>query len=83
MTREEAERQVERLSREDPDRETHKFVAREEAEGGWSVAKIAVPAALRRGPLKTTTEAKPRPPEPGDPRSSHERHTGGLPGGIA
>ena len=55
MTREEAEREVERLSREHPDRETHKFVAREEDDGSWSVAKVAVPVALRRGPRTPTT----------------------------
>ena len=83
MTRDEAEREVERLSREHPERESHRFVAREEDDGTWSVAKIAVPAGLGRGPLKTTTESKPRPPEPGDPRTAHERNTGGLPGGLA
>ena len=83
MTRDEAEREVERLSREHADRETHKFVAREDADGSWSIAKVAVPAALRRGPLKTTAETRPRPPDPGDPRTAHERNTGGLPGGLA
>ncbi len=55
MTKDEAEREVERLSREHPDRETHKFVAREEDDGSWSIAKVAVPVALRRGPQTPTT----------------------------
>ena len=76
MTRDEALAEAERLTREHPDRETHRWIAREGAEGDWEVAKIKLPEGLRRKPLKETIETKPKPPEPDDPRSAHDRNVG-------
>jgi hypothetical protein len=68
MTREEAEQLRERLSREHPDRATHVWLAREDSPGEWSVAKVRLPAGMKRDPLKATVEAKPKPREADDPR---------------
>lgn len=67
MTREEVERLCERLAREHPDRATHAWLARQES-GGWSVVRIERPPGSRAEPLKATVEARPKPPQPDDPR---------------
>jgi hypothetical protein len=77
MTREEAERERDRLTREHPDRTTHRWMARSDAEGEWSVVKIGLPPGMRVDPLTATTEAKPKPPQAEDPRSAHSRNVGG------
>lgn len=69
MTRAEADQLRERLMREHPDRETHVWLAREDSPGEWSVAKVRLPAGVKRDPLKATVEAKPKPPEQEDPRT--------------
>lgn len=66
MTREEAQRACRRLAAESPDRETHRYMPRRGESGDWSVVKINLPPAERS--TGTTTEAKPRPEQPGDPR---------------
>jgi hypothetical protein len=43
MTRKEAEEQCARLALEHPDRETHQWRPRQEANGEWSIMKIALP----------------------------------------
>jgi hypothetical protein len=48
MTRDEAEARAKQLQAEHPDRETHRFVAREHEEGVWEVAKVPIPEQLRR-----------------------------------
>jgi hypothetical protein len=45
MTRAEAEAECKRLAAESPDRETHRWVPREDGQGNWSVAKVALPPA--------------------------------------
>lgn len=77
MTRDEAEAAARRLGAEHPERATHRWIPREAAEGGWEVAKIRVPQGMRIDPLKTSVESKPRPPQPGDPRTSYDRGVGG------
>jgi hypothetical protein len=72
VTRAEAEQAAQRLAREHPDRETHRFVARER-EGVWEVAKVRMPEGMRTHPLKATTEAKPKPAQADDPRPSSVR----------
>jgi hypothetical protein len=69
MTHEEAQRERDRLSREHPDRQTHRWMAREAA-NGWEVVKVAMPAGTRIDPLKATTEAKPKPAQAEDTRSA-------------
>src|SRR5215204_4836850 len=70
MTRAEAEDLAPAQAREHPDRHTHRWMAKEQPDGSWIVAKIQMPPGKRIDPLKTTTEAKPRPPQPR--RSAHE-----------
>ncbi|MEA2143150.1 MAG: hypothetical protein QOI64_1580 [Solirubrobacteraceae bacterium] len=43
----------------------------------WTLVLVAGLPANVLGPLKTTTEAKPRPPMADDPRPSFERNVGG------
>jgi hypothetical protein len=69
MTREEAQLERDRLTREHADRHTHRWMASEGADGGWSVVKVALPPGTRVDPLKATTEAKPKPAPQDDPRS--------------
>jgi hypothetical protein len=76
MTREAAEGEVRRLGREHPDRDRHRWLARER-DGTWEVVKIPVPPGQRVAPLKTTSEPQPKPPEPDDPRTSYARNVGG------
>lgn len=82
MTRSEAEERARRLQAEDPERAAHRFFARESADGDWEVARVELPAELRRGPLTESTEASPRPPTADDPRTGNERRLPGLPGGL-
>jgi hypothetical protein len=77
MTKSEAEGLARENAREHPDRDTHLWIANEQADGSWTVAKVRMPPGMKTGPLKTTTEAKPKPPEPGDLRTSHDRNVGG------
>ena len=72
MDRQDAEALAERLSREHPERASHRWVARQAGEG-WEVVKVTVPEGMRRDPLKASTEAKPKPPQADDPRSSISR----------
>ena len=82
MNRAEAKELAARLQAEHEDRATHRFVARRNPDGSWSVAKVLLPKPLRTRPIKTTIEAKPRPPYPDDVRDGHERRAPGLPGGL-
>jgi hypothetical protein len=78
MTRAEAERERDRLTRDHPDRATHGWMAHSDAAGDWSVVKVSLPPGARVDPLKATTEAKPRPPQTEDPRNSFSRGVGGA-----
>lgn len=82
MNRTDAQELAARLQLEHADRATHRFVARENRDGSWSVAKVSIPEQLRRQPLRTTTEARPRPPYPDDAPGGHETRVPGLPGGL-
>ena len=82
MTRPDAEQRARWLQDNDPARDTYRFVARESADGDWEVARVEVPASLRRGPLTETVEAKPRPSPADDPRTGNEQRAPGLPGGL-
>jgi hypothetical protein len=73
MNRADAQDLCERLAREHPERATHTWIAREGADGDWQVLKVAIPGR-RREPLAETTEAKPAPPQPDDPRPSIYRN---------
>ena len=75
MTREEAETRCAELAREDPDRATHRWFPREDANGDWTVVKVPA-MGTRIDPIKATTEAKPKPPQPDDPPQP-PRYAGG------
>ena len=70
MTRAEADLERDRLTREHPDRATHSWMVRRDAHGDWSVVKVGLPPGARVDPLCATTEAKPKPPQAEDPRST-------------
>jgi hypothetical protein len=69
MTRAEAEQERDRLTREHPDRATHRWMTRADDAGDWSVVKVGLPPTGRVDPLKTTTESQAKPPQQEDPRS--------------
>jgi hypothetical protein len=73
MTRQEAEREAERLGAEHPDRETHRFLAREEADGSWAVVKVGLSPL---GDLTEETRAEEKPPTSDDPRTAAMRNLG-------
>jgi len=77
MTRDEAGAAARKFGAEHVDRATHRWVPRETAGGDWEVAKIPVPSGMRVDPLSTSIEAKPKPPQPDDPRPSYDRNVGG------
>ncbi len=71
MTRAEAEAECERLAEESPERETHRWVPVEQADGAWEVAKIGL--APFDDQLRTEIRADERPPTPDDPRTNGVR----------
>jgi hypothetical protein len=70
VTRGEAVAEAERLNRAHPERERYQWTALPSRKRGWSVVRIPKPRAARIQPLTATTEAKPKPPQPDDPRSN-------------
>jgi hypothetical protein len=78
MTRAEAEERARTLQAEDPQRDTHRFVARPGPDGDWQVVKVALPAGLRNEKLTPTIESRPRPSHPDDPRPGDERRLPGF-----
>jgi hypothetical protein len=68
MTRSEAEAECRRLANESPDRRKHRWVPREDGDGGWSVVRIGLPP--QQQPSATETRADERPATPDDPRPS-------------
>lgn len=73
MTEDEARETCAQLAAEHPDRETHQWRPRQEADGSWSVMKIALAPAA---PTTPETRAEERPPTADDPRSSAMRDVG-------
>jgi len=74
MNRDEAAREAARLAEENPGR---RWLPRE-AHGEWGVVEVKLPPGMTPNPpLKETVEQKPKPPEPGDPRTSYDRNVGG------
>jgi hypothetical protein len=82
MTRAEAEERARTLQAEDPERDTHRFIARPGSDGGWQVVKVEVPQHLRNEKLTPTIEERPRPSHADDPRTGHEQRLPGFPGGV-
>jgi hypothetical protein len=77
MDREKAQREAERRNREHPDSATHGWVAHARADGAWSLVRVPKLPGANIDPLKATTEAKPKPSLPDDPRSSYVQNIGG------
>jgi hypothetical protein len=75
MTREQAEREAERLSREHPDRASYSWFA-QQVGGVWSVVRVSGSLTRPRG-VNPAVEAKPRPPQADDPRPASWRDLGG------
>lgn len=73
MTEAEAREACARLAAEHEDRETHQWRPREEADGSWSVIKIALPPP---GDTSAETRAEERPPTADDPRTAAEQNLG-------
>jgi hypothetical protein len=82
MTRAEAEERARQLQQEHPERETHRFLARERADGDWELVSVEIPEQMRRGKLTETVESRPKPSPADDPRTGNERRMPGLPGGL-
>ncbi len=82
MTRAEAEERARTLQAEDPERDTHRFIARPGPDGGWQVVKVEIPQHLRHEKLTPTIEERPRPSHADDPRTGHEQRAPGFPGGV-
>jgi hypothetical protein len=76
MTREAAQREAHRRNAQLRSA-THRWFARGAGPHGWTLVKVTGLPVGSFGPLKTTTEAKPRPPMADDPRPSFERNVGG------
>ncbi|MDX6663018.1 MAG: hypothetical protein QOG09_1120 [Solirubrobacterales bacterium] len=68
MTRDEAERECERLGREHPERASHRWMPRQAADGSWAVARIGMSPAQPPDELITETRADEKPPTPDDVR---------------
>jgi hypothetical protein len=68
MTRDEAVARSEALNRETTD-DRH-WLPRQVAPGEWEVVAVSGTGFRSPGPLKETSEARPRPSEPPDPRPS-------------
>jgi hypothetical protein len=73
MTRDQAERERERLSKEHPEAT---WLTREEADATWSVVRVNL-AQPQSNELSPETRADERPPQPDDTRSGHIRRVGG------
>jgi hypothetical protein len=68
MTRDEAAARSEALNREETS-DRH-WLPREVAPGEWEVVAVSGTGFRPAGPLKESSEARPRPSEPPDPRPS-------------
>jgi hypothetical protein len=77
MTREQAEEHAAQLNAEHPERASNRWIVKEDQDG-WTVARVSLPPGMRIDPVKETTESRPTPPHPADPRSPFEQNVGGL-----
>lgn len=68
VRREQAEYQAAQHNREHPERGSYQWLARRASNDEWSVVRVSRLPGRPLDPLKETIEAKPRPPQPDDPR---------------
>jgi hypothetical protein len=80
MTRAQAEQECKRLAAEHPDRETHQWHPRQEADGAWAVVRIALPPPADLE-IQAELQADEKPPTADDPRPAHYRNAGPWVGG--
>ena len=78
MTRDEAAIAARELGAHHADRATHRWIPRQKEDHSWEVVKVALPPGMTVDPLKETTEAVPKPPQPDDPRPANERNAPGA-----
>jgi hypothetical protein len=78
MTRAEADRECTERNREAAQQPGVRWLARETSPGEWGVVRLTIPGLKATGPLKTSTEARPRPEEPLDPRPLVNPNWGGF-----
>jgi len=76
MTRKEAEEQAAAFNREHPERATHRWLARE-ADDGWEIARVTLPAGFGAQPTGSIAESGPKPADPADPRPAYFQNAGG------
>lgn len=60
-----AEQKCKELAETSPERETHRWMPRRDADGGWSVVKVGLSP---KGKLTAEQRADEKPPTPDDPR---------------
>jgi hypothetical protein len=77
MTREAAQREAHRRNTSLKPPATYRWFVRAAGPDDWTIVRVAGLPADARGPMKTTTEAKPRPPMADDPRPAHWQNVGG------
>ena len=75
MTRDEALAHAAQLNAEHPNRRQFRWIAHE-ATDGWD-ARLTLPNDPSAQPPIASVEARPRPPQPGDPRPVAHRNIGG------
>jgi hypothetical protein len=68
MTRTEADEACADRNREDGGHPGVRWLVREVTPGDWSPVRVTIPGMRAKGPLRTTTEARPRPEQAPDPR---------------
>jgi hypothetical protein len=74
MERAEAQELAIRLGQEHPERAKYRWLAREQADGEWTVVKVALPSTPA---LNATVETKPKPPQ--DDSKQPWESAGGVP----
>jgi hypothetical protein len=74
MSKAEAQELATRLVQEHLDRAKYRWLAREQADGEWTVVKVALPSTP---PLNAAVETRPRPPH--DDSKQPWESAGGLP----
>jgi hypothetical protein len=73
VTEADARRRCEELNAELPHGEAP-WIVREVSPGDWRPARARVPGLPQREPYKATTEAKPKPQQADDPRTTFEQN---------
>jgi hypothetical protein len=73
VTEAEARRRCEELNVERSHGEAT-WTVREVERGDWRPVRPRLPGLPQREPYKATTEAKPKPPQPDDPRDAFQRN---------